>query len=52
MAEKLIVMLPSITGILYLATSVAFFSKKDWGFGIAYFAYALANVGLIIASMK
>ena len=40
----------AICGILYLITSIGFVMQKEWGFAVAYFAYALANVGLIMAS--
>jgi hypothetical protein len=45
-------MLPAITGCLYLATSIAFLAKKKPDWALTYFAYALANVGLIWASLK
>jgi hypothetical protein len=41
-----------ICGILYLATSLGFFYKKQWSWALTYFAYALANVGLIMAAME
>ena len=52
MVDKLIVGLPAITGILYLFTSIAFLTKKEWSWALTYFAYALANVGLIWASLS
>lgn len=51
MADKLIVLLPGITLILYFFTGCAFVCKRDPGWALAYFAYALANVGLIWASL-
>lgn len=42
----------AICGLLYLATSIGFIFQKEWGFALAYFAYALANVGLIMAAIK
>ncbi|MHC4121525.1 MAG: hypothetical protein ACYSWO_28980 [Planctomycetota bacterium] len=52
MADKLIVALPGITMVLYALTGLAFVSKKDPAWAIVYFAYALANVGLIFASTQ
>ena len=42
--------LVAICGVLYFGTSVGFGLKHEFGWALAYFAYALANVGLIIAS--
>jgi hypothetical protein len=52
MADKLIVLLPGMTMILYFLTSLAFAAKREPGWALAYFSYALANVGLIWASLK
>ena len=51
MADKLIVALPAITGVLYLLTALAFCAKRQPAWALTYFAYALANVGLIWASL-
>jgi hypothetical protein len=51
MADRLIVMLPGMTLGLYALTAVAFATKKEYGWCLAYAAYALANVGLILASL-
>lgn len=51
MADKLIVMLPAVTGVLYALTALAFIVKKQPSWALVYFAYALANVGLICASI-
>lgn len=51
MADKLIVLLPGITMLLYFATAVAFCAKRQPAWALTYFAYALANVGLIWASL-
>jgi len=52
MADKLIVALPGITMILYALTGLAFIAKKDPAWALVYFAYSLANMGLIWASLK
>jgi hypothetical protein len=39
-----------ICGLLYLATAIGFILKQQWPWALTYFAYALANVGLIMAS--
>lgn len=50
MADKLIILLPGITMVLYLATSIAFCAKRQPAWALVYASYALANVGLIWAS--
>jgi len=52
MTDKLIYWLPAITGVLYLMTSVAFLYKRKPDWALVYFAYALANVGLILAATR
>jgi len=42
---------PTICGLVYLVTSAAFLREGRSGWSLAYFAYALANVGLIWASI-
>lgn len=44
-------LLPGITGVLYFITAVAFLFQNRAGFALTYFAYALANIGLIWASL-
>lgn len=51
MSDKLIVMLPGITMLLYFATGIAFCAKKQPAWALTYFAYAVANIGLIWASL-
>lgn len=41
-----------LCGLIYLATSISFLIEAKYGFALAYFAYALANVGLIMADLK
>lgn len=40
----------AICGLLYLATAIGFIMKHQWSWALTYFAYALANVGLILAA--
>jgi hypothetical protein len=42
---------PAICGLVYLVTALAFCYQTRWGWAVAYFAYALANLGLIWASL-
>ena len=51
MADRLIVLLPAVTGVLYALTAVAFLTKRKPSWAIVYFAYAMANVGLIWSSI-
>jgi len=51
MADKLVVLLPGITMCLYFFTACAFVAKRQPSWALTYFAYALANVGLIWASL-
>lgn len=50
-ADKMIVLLPGITMVLYFLTALAFCAKRQPAWALTYFAYALANVGLIWASV-
>jgi hypothetical protein len=52
MADRIIFWGPTIALIVYLATAVAFGCKKNYAFTLTYFAYALANVGLIWAASR
>lgn len=51
MADKLTIIGPAVCGIIYAITAVAFAEDKRLPWALAYFAYALANVGLIWASI-
>jgi heme O synthase-like polyprenyltransferase len=51
MASYLIIIGPSICGFVYLVTALAFFLDKRPSWALTYFAYALANIGLIWASL-
>lgn len=50
--DRFLVIMPSIVFVLYAATCVCFCLRRDWWWAIVYFGYALALVGLIVASMK
>ena len=52
MLDKLIIVLPGIVMVLYLLTAIAFLLKKEGPWALTYFAYALANIGLIWASFS
>lgn len=52
MVDRLIVLLPGVVMLLYIATAFAFLVKKQPSWALVYFAYSLANVGLVWASIK
>lgn len=43
---------PAICGVIYFLTAFAFARESRPGWALAYFAYGLANVGLIWASIN
>ena len=51
-ANKLTFYMPGIVMILYGITAGAYLYKKDYAWALTWFAYALANVGLIWAGNK
>lgn len=42
---------PALCGVIYTLTALAFLREGRGGWTLCYFAYALANVGLIWASI-
>jgi hypothetical protein len=52
MIDRLIILLPGAVLLLYITTAIAFLIKKQPSWALVYFAYSLANVGLIWASVK
>ena len=42
----------AICGVLYILTAIGMAYNRKWGLALAYIAYAIANIGLIIASME
>ncbi len=50
--DRFLVIMSSIVLVLYTLTCVCFALKRDWWWALVYFGYALALVGLIVASMK
>lgn len=42
----------AIVTVLYIFTAIGFFRSGKHGLALAYVAYAIANVGLIIEGMK
>jgi hypothetical protein len=49
MSKYLVIYLPAIVGVLYFITGVAYACRKEWAWAIVWMAYAVANVGLILA---
>jgi hypothetical protein len=43
-------LLMGIVAVIYLFTAVAFAFERNLGMAVAFFAYALANIGLIMAT--
>ena len=43
---------PSVVGVFYLATSIAYLCKGEAAWALIWFAYALGNVGLVLAGNK
>lgn len=41
-----------ISTLLYVAAGVAFWTEKQYGLAVAYIAYAVANVGLMMVALK
>ena len=41
-----------ISTILYVAAGVAFWTERQFGLGVAYVAYAVANVGLMMVALS
>lgn len=39
---------PLITGIMYALVGIAYFIKKDFGWGVIWTSYATANFGLTV----
>jgi len=42
----------AITGLIYLGVAVDYFINKNLGMAISFVAYALANVGFILANVQ
>lgn len=42
----------SISALLYFSVAVSYALKRDWPWFLTWFAYSVANVGLILAEMK
>jgi hypothetical protein len=42
----------SISALLYFSVGVAYLVKSQYAWALVWFAYATANVGLILASKK
>lgn len=44
--------LPLIVSIAYLIVAIDFATELKWGWSLAWFSYAMANVGLVIAASE
>jgi hypothetical protein len=42
----------AITGFIYVGVAVDYFLNKNTGMAIAFMAYALANLGFILANVQ
>ena len=51
MIDALTKALPLIAAILYMIVAVGYGLKKEWAWCLVWTSYALANVGLVLASM-
>ena len=52
MLDFLIALIPSIVGVLYAIVSICYVCKGDWAWATVWGAYALANLGLVLAGAK
>lgn len=52
LADIITVAMPSIVAVLYAITAIAYACKKEWAWALTWGAYALANVGLIVAGNR
>lgn len=49
---NLTILLPSIVGVLYLVTSIAHLVKHNWCFAGVWGGYAIAQLFLVMLSIK
>ena len=47
-----IAIMPSIVGILYTATAIAYAIKGDYAYSVMWGSYALANVALVMIGLR
>jgi len=52
MMSTLLNVMPAIVGVLYALTGLGYLWQRQYGWGIVWLSYAMANVGLIMASVK
>jgi len=43
-------LLPPLVAVLYLVVAIDHFRAKEYGWALAWFAYSVANFGLVLAS--
>jgi hypothetical protein len=48
----LTVVVPATVSVLYTSTAIYYAMKKDWAWMLVWGSYAMANVGLIMASLR
>ena len=51
MIDALTKALPLIAAVLYMIVAVGYGMKKEWAWCLVWTSYALANVGLVLASL-
>jgi hypothetical protein len=42
-------LIPSLVGLLYAGQAIYHLKNEEWGFALMWFAYSLANLGIILA---
>lgn len=48
----LTIIVPGTVSVLYMSTAIYYATRKDWPWVLVWAAYSLANVGLIMASLR
>jgi len=52
MLDFFIAFIPSVVGVLYAMVAICYVCKGDWAWAIVWGAYALANLGLVMAGSQ
>lgn len=52
MVDLIVKMCPAIVAVLYALVGIGYLVKKDYPWALVWIAYAIANVGLILAASK
>lgn len=45
-------LVPALVGLMYLGQGIYHFFKQEWGFGLMWSAYAVANAGIMLSMME